>query len=66
MIFFGIRATLEDKRTVEPKEALKMIMMVPRHKPIGLAFLSQVAAFKLALNYRQFLDKYYEQYLINL
>lgn len=57
MILLGIRTTLEDKRTVEPKEALKMLMMVPRHTPIGLAFLSQVVALKLALQHRQFLGK---------
>ena len=65
MILFGIRTTLEDKRTVEPKQPLKMLKMVPRHTPIGLVFLSQVAALKLALHYRQFLNKYYEQYLIS-
>jgi hypothetical protein len=57
MILFGIRTTLEDERTVEPKETLKMLMMVPRHTPIELAFLSHVAALELALQHRQFLDK---------
>jgi len=38
MISFRIRTTLENKKTVEPKETLKMLMMVPRQKPIGLAF----------------------------
>ena len=58
MILFGIGTTLEDKRTVEPQEALKMLMMVPRHTPIVQTFLSQVAAVKLALHCRQFLDRY--------
>jgi hypothetical protein len=54
MILFGIRTNLEDKTTAEPKEALKMLTMVPRHTPIGLAFLIQVAALKLPYSITNF------------